>query len=65
MVRWKSLARSLEFGPPRRMRTRCNLVMVDADSVLTRSFPGCSMVAGAPKHLVKRYCPETQHWAGA
>lgn len=36
--------------------------IVGARSVVTRSFPDYSMVAGAPAKLIKRYCTERKVW---
>jgi len=39
--------------------------IVGTRSVVTRSFPPYSMVAGSPARLVKRYCLETKSWIKA
>lgn len=36
--------------------------VVGINSVVNRSFPAYSMVAGAPARLVKRYSPELKQW---
>jgi len=39
--------------------------IVGTRSVVTRSFPDYSMIAGSPAKLVKRYCLETKTWIKA
>ncbi|MGX4640653.1 acyltransferase [Massilia sp. SYSU DXS3249] len=39
--------------------------IVGTRSVVTRSFPDYSMIAGSPAKLVKRYCLETKSWINA
>ena len=36
--------------------------IVGANSTVTRSFPGYSMVGGSPARLLKRYSPEARAW---
>lgn len=39
--------------------------VVGANSVVTRSFPAYSMVAGAPAKVIKIYSPQLQRWVAA